>query len=149
MKETDVTIISTNLNKELLNSYKDYFIIDGNFTYQELLKNKKVIFFNNLNNLTNEKLEKLFKYLKENDLNFIVCTNNLEISLYTKYLTVCDKKNILIEGKTVEVLKNDKLLKRLGFELPFIIDLSIFLKGYNLIDGVYLSKERLVEKLWT
>lgn len=149
MKEvTNVTIISTNLNKNLLNKYKDYFIIENNFTYEELLSKKKVIFFNVLNNLSKEEIKKLFEYLKNNNILFINATNETELVIYTDYLIVYDKENILVEGNTIEVLKNEKLLKRLGFQLPFMIELSILLKDYELIDEIYLDKESLVDKLW-
>jgi hypothetical protein len=146
--ETSITIISTNLNKHILDKYKDYHVIDDNFTYQELLTYKKVIFFNVLNNLDKVELDKLFNYLKEKDIKYINIANNLELCLYTNYLIVMDEKNILIEGSTIEVLKNDKLLKRLGFELPFIVELSLLLKDYNLIDKIYLDYKELEGALW-
>ena len=107
--KTSVTIISTNLNKRILDKYRDYHIINDNFTYQELLNYKKVIFFNVLNNLKKDELDKLFQYLKDSNIDFINVVNNLELCLYTEYLIVMDEKNILIEGSTIEVLKNDKL----------------------------------------
>ena len=148
MKETNVTIISTNLNKGLIKKYTDYYLIEDNFTLEELSKNKKVIFFNVLNNLTKYELDKIFKYLKDNNIKYVNLTNNLELTLYSDYLIVCDKDNILAEGNTIEILKNDKLLKRLGFELPFIIDLSLLLQDYGLINHIYYDKESLVNDLW-
>ena len=148
MKETDVTIISTNLNKLISNNYVGYEIIENDFTYQELLSKKKVIFFNVLNNLSEEELIKLFKFLKDSNIKYINLTNNLELTLYTKYLIVYDKEKVLIEGNTIDVLKKDKLLKRLGFELPFIVELSLLLKDYNLIQDIYLTKESLARALW-
>lgn len=145
---TNVTIISTNLNKKLLDKYKDYYVVDSDFTYEELLSKKKVIFYNVLNNLDDTKFKELFSYMKSNNILFINITNNVELCLYTDYLIVYDKENILIEGSTLEVLKNDRLLKRLGFNLPFMVDLSILLKDYGLIDKIYLDKESLVNELW-
>lgn len=145
---TNVTIISTNLNKNILNKYSDYHIIDKSFTYEELLICKKVIFFNVLSNLNEEKLNNLYNYLIKNQINFINVTNNIEEVLFTDKLIIYDKDKILAEGDTIELLKNEKLIKRLGFNLPFIIDLSIMLKDYNLTDKIYLSKESLVGDLW-
>ena len=145
---TNVTIISTNLNKELLNNYKDYYVIENNFTYEKILKEKKVIFFNILNNLSKDELEKLFKFLKDNNILFINFTNDIELSLYTDYLIIYDKDKILMEGKTLDILKNEKLIKRLGLNLPFIVELSLLLKDYGLVNDIYLDKESLVDKLW-
>ena len=56
--------------------------------------------------------------------------------------------NVAIEGKTMQVLKEEKLLKRLGIGLPFYIDVSLQLNLYNLIDKIYLNKEELADALW-
>lgn len=146
--ETNVTIISTNINLGLLDKYKDYYIIDNNFTYEELLEKKKIVFFNVLNNLDDEKLTKLFEFLNSNNMLYVNISNNMETSLYTKYLIIYDKNKILIEGKTLDVLKEEKLLKRLGLKLPFMVELSILLKDYGLINELYLKKENLVGALW-
>ena len=145
---TDVTIISTNLNKNILNNYQDYKIVDKSFTYEELLQYKKVIFFNVLSSLKDEELIKLYEFLKVNKVLFINVTNNIEEVLFTANLIIYDKDKILAEGNTLELLKNEKLMKRLGFNIPFIINLSILLKDYNLTNKVHLNKESLVGELW-
>jgi hypothetical protein len=101
-----------------------------------------------LNNLDDEKLTKLFEFLNSNNMLYVNISNNMETSLYTKYLIIYDKNKILIEGKTLDVLKEEKLLKRLGLKLPFMVELSILLKDYGLINELYLKKENLVGALW-
>lgn len=147
-KETCVTIISVDLSRKLLRKYPDYHVIDGDFNYEELITKKKIIFFNNLANLEEDELKKLFAFLQNNDILFINVTNNLEECLYTDYLIICDKDKVLIEGSTIEVLKNEILLKRLGLQIPFMVELSLLLKDYNLINDIYLDKESLVDELW-
>lgn len=146
--KTNITIISTNLNKNILNNYKDYHIIDNSFKVEELLKYSKVLFYNVLNNLKESKIEEIFKFLKENNICFINIINNTELVLYTEYLVVYDKEKVLIEGPTLEVLKNEKLLKRIGIKLPFMVELSLLLKDYNLTNKIYLNKEELRGELW-
>lgn len=145
---TDVTIISTNLNKDILKNYNDYKLINNSFSYEELIQYEKVIFFNVLNELTSEEVKKLFDYLKLHRIKFINATNNMEEILYTKDLIIYDKENIVAEGNTLELIKNDKLFRRLGFKLPFIVSLSILLKDYGLVNKIYLDKESLVGDLW-
>ena len=53
-----------------------------------------------------------------------------------------------IEGKTLSVLKEEKLIRRLGFNLPFYVDLSIQLGLYGVVDGMYLNKEDMVSAIW-
>lgn len=146
--ETDVTIMSPNLNKNILKSLEDYYVFDTTIDIKELKKHQKIIFFNTLSLLPKSKLKILFTYIKVHDIKFINITNDMEEVLFTKYLVIYSDDKILIEGKTKDVLKEDKLLRRLGFKLPFIVDLSLLLKDYNLIDKVYFKDEELIGELW-
>ena len=90
----------------------------------------------------------LLNYLNSKKIMLINVTSNLEDTLYTDY-TLCLYNGInAIDGKTLDVLKNEKILKRLGFSLPFMLDLSIQLELYGLINKTYLNKEGLVKNLW-
>ena len=148
MEVTSVTIVSTNLNKKILDKYRDYHVIDNSFKLEELLKYSKIIFFNVFNDLEKEKIKDIYNYLDSNKISYINITNNIEEALLTKYLIVYDKENILIEGPVIEVLKNDKLLKRIGLSLPFIVELSLLLKDYGLVNEIFLNKESLAGALW-
>ena len=53
-----------------------------------------------------------------------------------------------MEGKKELVLQEEKILKKLGFNLPFIVELSNGLKLYKVIDKVYFNNEELVGELW-
>ena len=148
MEITSVTIVSTNLNKKILDKYRDYHVIDNSFKLEELLKYSKIIFFNVFNDLEKEKIKDIYNYLDSNKISYINITNNIEEALLTKYLIIYDKENILIEGPVIEVLKNDKLLKRIGLSLPFIVELSLLLKDYGLVNEIFLNKESLAGALW-
>ena len=90
----------------------------------------------------------LLNYLNSKKIMLINVTSNLEDALYTDY-TLCLFNGInAIDGKTLDVLKNEKIIKRLGFSLPFMLDLSIQLELYGLINKTYLNKEGLVKNLW-
>lgn len=90
----------------------------------------------------------LLNYLNSKNIVLINVTTDMEDLLYTDY-TLCLYDGInAIDGKTIEVLKNEKVLKRLGFSLPFMLDLSIQLNLYGLIDKLCLNKEEMVRNLW-
>ena len=95
----------------------------------------------------NELFLRLDKYI-DLGLSVIYETNNSEDILYSNRMIVLHKGNIVMEGATKKVLSKDSLLLKLGVELPFIVDLSLKLKFYDLIDKIYLSQEDLVNKLW-
>ena len=40
------------------------------------------------------------------------------------------------------------LLLKLGIELPFMVDLSLKLMFYEIVDNMYLKEEDLVNSLW-
>lgn len=73
---------------------------------------------------------------------------NLDISIETDYLYIIDKGNLELEGKPLEVLKNDNVINKIGLNIPFMIDLSVKLKDYDLIDKVELDYDRMIETLW-
>jgi len=48
----------------------------------------------------------------------------------------------------MSVLNEEKLMKRLGYSLPFVIQLNKYLKDYELIRDYNLSYESLVKSIW-
>ena len=90
----------------------------------------------------------LLNYLNYKNIRLINVTSNMEDVLYTDYTICLYNKIIAIEGKTLDVINEEKILKRLGLSLPFYVDLSIQLKLYGLISKTYLNKEELVKNIW-
>ncbi len=98
--------------------------------------------------LTNDDKKLVFKYLKKEKINFVMVTSEMEEVINADYLVVLYNGSVAIEGNTLSVLKEEKILRRLGFNLPFYIDLSIQLGLYGVIDGTYLNKEDMVKAIW-
>lgn len=90
----------------------------------------------------------LLNYLNSKHITLINVTSNMEDVLYTDYLLCLYDGINALDGKTLDVLNNEKILKRLGFDLPFMIDLSIQLQLYDLIKRNYLNMEDMVNNLW-
>ena len=59
-----------------------------------------------------------------------------------------DSGDILIEGEPLTVLKEDTMLNHLGLYNSFMVDLSLKLKFYELLDDVELDMDRMVNTLW-
>ncbi len=90
----------------------------------------------------------LLNYLNYKDIILINVTSDMNDTLFTDY-TLCLYNGIsAIDGKTLDVFKEEKILRRLGLDLPFMIDISTQLQLYGLINKTYLNKETLVKKLW-
>ncbi len=96
---------------------------------------------------TQEKVE-LLTLLQAFHITLFYVTSNIEDTLLFPYCIVMGKNGILMEGKTVNVLKQEKIMHKLGFSLPFIIDLSLQLKSYEMINDIFLNEQELIEQLW-
>ena len=115
-------------------------------------KPKILMLDESLHQLDNKDKKIVFKaletYKKEHDLTIILITHNQEDTILSDRIIVIDKQKIILDGKVEEVYTKEKILYNLGIEIPFIIKLSINLKLYDLIDEIYLDKDKLVNKLW-
>jgi len=116
----------------------------------ELIKNgyKKIVIDDLLTLVDSDIRKALLNIMILKDIKFVNITMDIEDTLLTDYLIVVFNNEIALEGQTLEVLKEEKILKRMGLSLPFIIDLSIQLKYYGLVDKIFLNKEELVSELW-
>ena len=118
-----------------------------------LLHNPKLLLLDNPFSMMDRKtktkfINKLIEYKEKNNISIILTTVNLEDTLYSDYLYIINKGKIVIEGKPLVVLKEDTLLNRLGLSLPFMVDLSLKLNFYDLVDDIELDLDRMVDKLW-
>lgn len=114
----------------------------------EFFPNKQVIFNETLYGLKlGEKME-IFKLLKKQNISYINVTSNVEDAIYSDYIFVYDGNKLVLEGNRNEVLKEEKTLKRLGYGLPFVVDLSIQLNYYDIFNKVYYDLDELVRALW-
>ena len=133
------------LEKEELTK-QDYIIIN-------ILNNiksgyQKIIFFDTLTYLPTSFKKQLIAYLKKQNIQIINYTSNIEETLLLEYLIIIYNQSIIMEGLTCDILKEEQILKKLGYNLPFIVELSIGLKYYGLISQIYYDNEGLGDALW-
>lgn len=89
----------------------------------------------------------LREYVKKGGI-IINFTNDVEETLYGDRIIVVNDLSLACDGKTLSVLNEEKLLKRLNIGLPFIIELNKYLLDYKLIDKYILDSKKLVGVLW-
>jgi len=109
---------------------------------------KDYIFDDVLSYLSEDRKKIIFKTIFDKNLKYYNFTSDIEEVIYSNYLIVLSKDGVAIEGSVKSVLVEEKLLKRLGFSLPVIYDLSLQLKSYGLIDKPYVDVRKLVNDLW-
>lgn len=96
-----------------------------------------------------KKIISYFRYLIKNyDVTILINSTRLEDILATDNLYILSDSEIILQGKPLEVLQKDNILNKAAIKVPFMIDLSVKLKDYNLIDEVELDMNRMIERLW-
>ena len=118
---------------------------------KKLLSNYEVILIDDIDNYCSEtimnRIINIINLNKNNKL-FIMTIKNIKYSLESDKLIVINKKGIVLEGNPKDVLNKDNILNKNGIELPFMYDLSIKLRDYNLIDEIILDTDRMIDELW-
>ena len=146
-------VIANNADKKFMSKFGIYQIIDV-LPFEKLKNNlemfpsKRVIFNESLSSLSNKEKKEIFDLLDKQNINYVSVTSNIEDALFGDYIIVYDEDMKVLEGNKEMVLKNEKLLKKLGFGVPFVVDLSIQLMYYDILDKVYFDVDNLLEALW-
>lgn len=88
------------------------------------------------------------KCIEKYNLTFIITSVGLEETLYADELLIINEGKIILHGEPLTVLEKDNILNKAGLDIPFIIDLSVKLKDYDLIDRIMLDRNKLINTLW-
>ena len=137
-KDDDVSSLSFPLRIKvslgiLLMSNSSYIIIDNMLCW--------------LNKIDKELILKQIKKVFKNSV-VIISTNNLEDTLNANRIVLLKDGKVLLEKDIKEFYTNEKILVDNGFILPFIVDLSLKLELYNIVDKIYFDQRKLVNNLW-
>ena len=95
---------------------------------------------------------KILKFLKNLNRKYgvtiINITHDIEESVYGDNIAIIDSGKVVINDKKDIIYKNEKLLKSIGFDLPFMVDLSNRLSYYGLVEKTIYDMEEMVDLLW-
>ena len=148
------TILANNADKVFMSKLGSFPINERDFSYEklkeklEMFPNKRLIFKNSLYGLKREEKNEIINLLTKQNINFVNVTCDVEESLLSDYIIVYDYEKKVLEGNMESVLRNEKVLKKLGFGVPFVVDLSIQLNYYDVLKKVYFDLDELVGVLW-
>lgn len=93
-----------------------------------------------------DEIIKLLKKLVKKGLTVINFSKKLE--LLSDKIILIDKFNIVGEYNSSTVYEDDKLFYSHNLEIPFITDLSIKLKMYDVINKEYFNMKEMVDDIW-
>ena len=129
---------------ELTYELKYYVLIIINL----LDKDKYLILDDVLCYLNNNHIKKVYSYAKKNKVTIINITSTLDNVFNSEYLIFIYKGKVAMEGEVLSCLKEEKLIKRLGYKLPFMYDLSLQLNYYEVLDNIYLDYKDMESAIW-
>lgn len=98
--------------------------------------------------LQKDNIFKIIKELKRKGMTIINISHDIEDTLISDYVIILDKGKVVLNEKKNKLYENEKLLNSLGYNLPFMIELSNRLIFYGLIDHVIYDMKEMVDELW-
>ena len=104
--------------------------------------------FNNMNQSDQNFMLKKLKELTYDGLTILNITSNLETIYESNKVYIMDKFEIKKSGSVKEIFCDDSYLNKIGLKIPFIVDLSLKLNLYKLVDNIYFNIDELEENLW-
>lgn len=136
--ESDIRSLSISLQVKvsfglLLNSDKSSIFVDDVLCW--------------LNKIDKEIILKKIKTLSKRKI-VVMVTNNLEDTLIANRVILLNDGKVILDDDLDNFYENEKILNDNGFNLPFIVDLSLKLKLYNSVDKIYFNQRKLVDDLW-
>lgn len=120
---------------------------------EKMLATPQILFLDDIcQELEDKDQEEFIKLLRtlqlETKIAIIMTTSNLNVSLESDYLLVMNDGKILLDGVPLTVIEKDNILNKLGLDLPFMVDLSVKLRDYNVVDKIELNMDRMVDTIW-
>lgn len=123
------------------------------FIISALVKSPKILFLDDIfDSLSNDELIIIFsiikKYLELTNISIVFTTNNLETILFSNNVLFINNGSVVLEGSPNQILEHDNVLTREGIYVPIMLDLSLKLKFYDLVDEIITDVYGMVDKLW-
>ncbi len=105
--------------------------------------------FTMVDGYTKDKLMRYIKkYHKDTKCTVIHITHDIEDILYGNTVGILKEGKIVYSISKEEFIQDDRIAKEVGLKLPFMADLSLKLKYYNLLSEPILDMNKMVKYLW-
>ncbi len=95
-----------------------------------------------------DRVVRVLKKLTNDNMTTINFTNSLEDVYDTDKIILMDHYKIIGEYNYHDIYTDDKLFYEHNIEIPFMIDLSIKLKMYNITSKEYSTLKEMIDDIW-
>lgn len=92
--------------------------------------------------------EILKDYNKRKRVTIVSFTHNLDESLYSDRLVILNEGKVVIDGAFPHVYNEERVMRKIGLEVPFEIELSQKLRVFGLSSEIELDLGKLVNQVW-
>ena len=113
-----------------------------------LVVRPKVLIIDETLNMVNDKKTIFAKLKTLKDITIVNISHDLNDCLYGDEIVVLNAGKAVLQGNNKDVLSQDDILNKIGLKVPFIVDLSLKLQYYDLVDDIILDMDEMVAKLW-
>lgn len=118
-----------------------------------LIKEPKILILDEalsmIDGVTKKQILNILKRLNnEKKMTVINVTHDIEETVYGSDIIVLSEGKIILNDSKLNVYKEERLLKKLGLDLPFMVDLSNRLGYYGLVSDTMLNMNEMVNHLW-
>lgn len=104
--------------------------------------------FSMLDDVTRANMLMLLRRLNNSGVTIINFTHDIEESIYGDDILIINDGKVVIHDSKENVYRQEKLLRNLDFDLPFMVDLSNKLSYYDMLDEVIYNMDDMVNVLW-
>lgn len=99
--------------------------------------------------LTENESKELISILRRiGGITVIATAQDLDLAQEFDSLSIFDQSKLLMKGTPLDIFKEDSKLNKIGLRLPFMVDLSMKLKYYDLVEDIIFDMDRMVNELW-
>lgn len=118
-----------------------------------LIHSPKIVYIDDVFRLLREEESRVLNQLLRKmvslyEVSVVSTSSNLGDSLYADKVILLDNAKLSLEGSFDEIITKDNQLAKAGIVIPKMIDISLKLKFYELLDEIILDEKALVNKLW-
>lgn len=91
---------------------------------------------------------RILNVMRKKGMTVINITSNSEDSIYGTDIVIINQGSVVLNKTLLRAYKEEKAFVNSGLSLPFIVDLSLKLNYYNLVNKIYIDNKSLVNDIW-